>query len=281
MAVGAICFSVMTLCVKVVGQRLPNQEVVFVRGVLTLLFTMALLRRAGIPPLGNRRGPLLLRGFLGFSALSCLFYAVVHLPLAEATVLQYLNPLFAAVFGALFLSERMGWREILLVAGSLLGVIVIARPTSIFGGVTSGLDPFAVAVGVTGALLSGAAYALVRDLSKTEHSLVIVFYFPLVTVPASLPGALANPVLPTAEEWLLLLGMAIMAQLGQIFFTRGLRQERAGKATAIGYLQVVFAALWGLLFFGEIPDGWALAGSVLVLGCVLGLGLQRTIKEVG
>ena len=280
MALGAFYFSLMTLFVKLVGARLPNQEVVLVRGVFTLLFTWALLRRAGVPVLGNRRGVLLLRGLFGFGGLSCFYYAVVHLPLAEATVLQYMNPLWAALFGAIFLAERMARREVLLVALAMMGVILIARPAILFGGGTAALDGVAVGAGLLGAALSGAAYVTVRELSRTEHPLVIVFYFPLVTVPAALPGALSNIVVPTAREWLLLLAMAVAAQLGQIHFTRGLRREPAGRATAIGYLQVVFAGLWGLLFFAELPDAWSVAGSVVILGSMLllafgGVSAQR------
>jgi drug/metabolite transporter (DMT)-like permease len=275
MAIGAFFFSLMSLCVKLVGQRIPNQEVVLVRGVLTLGFTYLLLRRAGVAPLGNRRGGLLVRGFLGYAALSCFYYAIVHLPLAEATVLQYMNPLWAAVLATWVLAERMGWREGALVLASLAGVVLIARPAFLFGGGASALPAGAVLVGLLGAAFSGAAYVGVRELSRTEHPLVIVFYFPLVTVPFALPAALANLVWPTPREWLLLLGIAVTAQLGQIYITRGLQREAAGRATAAGYLQVVFAGLWGLLFFRERPDLWVAIGSAVILTCTLLLALER------
>lgn len=275
MALGAFYFSLMTLFVKLVGQRIPNQEVVFVRGLITLGFSWALLRRAGVSPVGKRHGMLVLRGLLGFGALTFLYYAVVHLPLAEATVLQYMNPLWAALLGAIYLAERLSWREILYVLGSLVGVVLIARPEFIFGLSTAGLNPIAVAAGLAGALCSGAAYVVIRELSRTEHQLVIIFYFPLVTVPAALPGALANFVAPTPREALLLLGVAITAQIGQIYITRGIHQEEVGRVTAVGYLQVIFAAVWGFFFFSEVPDGWTFAGSALILACTLGLALSK------
>jgi drug/metabolite transporter (DMT)-like permease len=276
MVLGAFYFSLMSLFVKLVGQRIPNQEVVLVRGVLTFAFSYFLLKRAGIPALGNRRMGLLVRGFLGFAALSCFYYALVHLPLAEATVLQYTNPLWAALFASIYLSERIGRREVLIVVLGLAGVLVIARPGFLFGATAATLDPLPVLAGLVGAALSGAAYVGVRDLSRTEHSLVIVFYFPLVTIPASLPGALVNPVWPTPLEWLLLLGVGITAQLGQISITRGLKREPAGRATAIGYLQVVLAGVWGLIFFRDRPDLWSLMGAGVILGCTLLLALKRS-----
>jgi len=275
MALGAFFFSLMSLFVKLVGQGVPTMQVVLVRGLLTLGFTWVLIRRLPVHPLGNRRMGLFFRGFLGFAALSCFYYAVVHLPLAEATVLQYMNPVWAAFLAAAVLAERIGRREVALVVVALGGVILIARPTFLFGGPSPPLDVFAVSLGLLGAALSGAAYVGVRELSRTEHPLVIVLYFPLVTVPASLPFAMANLVWPSPREWLLLLGVGITAQVGQIYITRGLRREPAGRATAMGYLQVVFATLWGLLFFAEFPDRWAIAGSLTILGCTLVLALDR------
>lgn len=279
MAVGAFFFSLMTVGVKLVGPRIPNQEIVLVRGALTLGFTWVLLRRARAWPWGNNRPLLVLRGLLGFAALTFMYYAMVHLPLAEATVLQYMNPIWAALLAVWFLGERLRGIEMLLVIGSLLGVLMIARPQFLFGSVASSLDPLAVAAGLAGAACSGAAYVAVRQLSRTDRSLVIVFYFPLVTVLASLPGSAMNPVAPSAVDWAILVGIAATAQMGQLFITRGLQREEAGRATAVGYLQVPFAALWGLIFFGEVPDGWSIAGALLILGCTLALAFTRRPEE--
>ncbi|MEX2570835.1 MAG: DMT family transporter [Gemmatimonadota bacterium] len=276
MALGAFYFSLMSLFVKLVGQRIPNQEIVFFRGLLTLAFTWGLLRRAGVAPFGVRRGMLVWRGVLGFLALTCFYYSIVNLPLAEATVLQYMNPLWAALFGTLFLAERMRKREVALVAASLCGVIVIARPAVLFGGVIDPLDPVAVTAGLLGAVLSGAAYVVIRRLSSTEHPLVIVFYFPLVVVPVSLPGAVASFVWPEPRDLLFLLAMGVTGQVGQIYITNGLQQEPAGRATAAGFLQVVFAGAWGILFFAEMPDLWTFMGAAVILTCTLALAFDRS-----
>jgi drug/metabolite transporter (DMT)-like permease len=98
---------------------------------------------------------------------------------------------------------------------------------------------------------------------------VIVFYFPLVAVPLSLPLVLLNPVLPTPIEWLWLLGVGLFTQLGQVTLTHGLAALPAARATAISYAQVGFAGRWGWLVFGESVDGWTLSGAALVLGATL------------
>ena len=92
MVLSALAFSLMTVFVKLAGERLPSQEIVVARAALSLALSWSLLRRAGISPWGNERRALWLRGLLGFAGLSCVFAAVTHLPLAEATVLQYLHP---------------------------------------------------------------------------------------------------------------------------------------------------------------------------------------------
>lgn len=265
MAVASFFFSLMSLLVKTTGQRIPVAEVVLARAFVAVGLTWLYLRRRGISPWGHRRRLLVLRGLLGFGALLCFFYSVVHLPLADATVLQYTNPIFAALIAALLLGERLRAFEGACVAASLTGVLLVARPTFLFGAGPTQLDPVAVGAALLGALFSAAAYVVVRALTKTEEPLVIVFYFAVLSLVGSLPLAALEPVLPTGTEWLALLGVGISTQLGQVYLTKGLREEPAGRALAVGYLQIVFAAAWGFSFFGETPGALGLAGFGLIV----------------
>ncbi|HET7231732.1 MAG TPA: DMT family transporter [Longimicrobium sp.] len=275
MVLSAFFFSVMSLLVKEVGTRIPSQEVVFVRALVSMVVAYVLVRRAAPGNWGHRKGLLVVRGLAGFSALSCFFYALIHLPLADATVIQYTNPVWTAWLGWLVLAEALTTGEAVLSAAGLLGVLLIARPTFLFGG-DMRLDPFATLVGMAGALFSAAAYVSVRKLGRTEHPMIIVFYFTVVTVPASLPGMLiSGAVLPNAAELTFLAGVGFTAVLGQLYLTRGLQLEPAGRATAIGYVQIVFAATWGMLFFGEFPDALSLLGAALVLVSVVVLARRR------
>lgn len=274
MVLAAFFFSVMSLQVKLLGERIPSQEVVFVRAAVSLAVAYVLVRRARPGNWGRRKGLLVVRGLMGFAALSCFFYAIIHLPLADATVIQYTNPVFTAWLGWLLLDESLTPGEAVLSGAGLLGVLLIARPTLLFGGAAR-LDPLAVAVGVAGALFSAAAYVSVRKLARTEHPLIIVFYFTLVTVPASLPGLAMHAVWPTLHELALLGGVGLTAVLGQVYLTRGLQREPAGRATTIGYVQIVFAALWGVLVFRQYPDHLSLAGAALVLVSVVTLARRR------
>jgi drug/metabolite transporter (DMT)-like permease len=275
MALGAFWFSVMSLLVKVAGQRLPSSQIVFVRAVVTLVLSLALLLHARVRVWGEHHRLLVLRGLLGFGALSAFYYSLVHLPLAEATVIQYTNPVLTALLAALLLRERMGRAEIACLLLSMLGVMIIARPGFLFGAAGAAIETRLVLIALAGALCSAGAYTTVRRIGAREHPLVVVFYFPLVTVPAVLPFVLPVWLWPTPAEWLALLGVGISTQIAQVNMTKGLQLEPAGRATAVGYLQIVFAAAWGALFFADLPDRWTVTGALLILGSTLLLARRR------
>ena len=269
MAVGAFWFSVMGLLVKIAGRRLGSMEIVLFRGVITLALSWWALDRLGISPWGTQRRLLIVRGTLGSIALTCFFYSILHLPLGEATLIQNMNPVFATLLAALILKEHLRAPEVICLVTSLVGVVFIAQPPALFGAVVSATSLTDVGIALMGALASGTAYTLVRKMRTTEHPLVIVFYLPLLSVPISLPFALADWRWPNATEWLLLVGVGITTQLAQVSMTRGLQLERTARATTVGYLQVAFAVTWGAIVLGEIPDFWTLAGATTIIGSTL------------
>ena len=269
MAIGAFWFSIMGLLVKLAGARLGSMEIVLSRGVITLALSWWALRSAGLNPWGTQRRLLLVRGTLGSTALMCYFFSLVHLPLGEATLIQNMNPVFATLLAAIVLREHLRAPEMICLGASLLGVLFIAHPSFLFGAMATPANPVHIGIALVGAMCSGSAYALVRKMRTTVHPLVIVFYLPLLSVPTSLPFALAEWRWPTAWEWVLLLGVGITTQLAQISMTRGLQLERTARATTTGYLQVAFAVMWGALVLGEIPDVWTLAGAVTIIGSTL------------
>jgi len=270
MVASALAFSVMSLMVRYAGRALPSQEMVVARAVFSLIVTGGYLWRHRINPWGNNRKLLVARGIIGYAGLAAFYYALVHMPLAEATVIQYTNPIIAAVLAAVFIGEGMRRREIALVVLSALGVLLVAKPAFLFGGDTA-ISPYVVGIGMIGAIGSGTAYVLVRKLSETEHVMVIVFYFSLASTIFAIPSAIPGAVWPSKTGWLLLLGIAITTQAAQVFLTQGLSREPAGKATAVAYSQIIFAALWGALFFQELPDWYTAAGALLIVGSTLAL----------
>lgn len=274
LVLSALAFSAMSVQVKLAGRELPVAMLVLARGVVTLVMSVTWLSLRRIRPWGSNKRGLVQRALFGTGALACYFYAVNALPLAEATVLHYLNPVFVAVIASLFLGERTDTRLVLAILLSLAGTVLVARPGFVFGGATP-LSHLGVAVALGSALLSACAYATVRVLARTEHSDVIVFYFALFAAPIALPFALASWVWPSPTGWLLLLGLGVATQAGQTFMTRGLALVPAARGTTIGYVQIVFAATWGVLLFHEELSGFTLLGAGLVVLAVVLLLLQR------
>lgn len=270
-AAGAFCFSFMSAFAKLLGDRIPTQEIILARGLVTALLSAYALRRAGLSLWGRERPLLILRGLLGYGALTCFLWAVIRLPLADTTVIHFTNPVFTALLAVFVLGEVLRWREVGLTLMALGGVLFIARPGFLFGQ-GSGLDPLAVLVALMGAVLSAGAYVTARRLTRSNDPLVIVFFFALVTLAGSIPLTVPVFVMPRGGEWLLLLGVGVATQGGQVFVTRALKLEKAGRAMAVGYLQIVFASLWGLWWFSEVPDLWTGVGAFVIVVSTFLLG---------
>lgn len=260
----AFFFSVMSVLVKKAGAVLPVEMLVLARGVVTLVLSYALLRHQGISPWGVDRKRLLLRGLFGTGGLVCFFFAVTQLPLAEVTVIHYLNPIFTALLAALVLKEAMGAALVGALVAAVAGTILVSKPTFLFGGVVT-LPAVGVAAALGGALFSACAYVTVRRVVRTDHPHVVVFYFPVVAVPLTMPFAVARWVWPSATGWLLLLGIGVVTQIAQVLLTQGLKLVPAGRGTAVGYIQIVFAAIWGMILFGETPSWTTGLGAALIV----------------
>ena len=270
-AIGALCFSLMSALAKLVGDRLPVQEIILFRGAVFGAFTYILLRRKGLSPWGTERHLLILRGLLGYAALTCFFTAVMHLPLGSTTTLHFTNPVFGALLAAWLLGEGLRGREVFLVLLSLAGVILVARPEFLFGGGES-LPVVWVGVAMMGAVLSACAYVVTKRLTRTNDPLVSVFYFAFITVVGSVPFNFTSFVWPGGWDWPLLLGVGLATLGGQVFLTLALQAERATRVMAVGYLQIVFAAILGVLLFAELPDLWAAVGATIIIGSTFAMG---------
>jgi len=270
MTASAFGFSIMSLLVKVASADLPTGEIVLARGVVTLVASYVMIARARLPMWGTNRRGLALRGLLGFGGLSFYYLSLAYLPLADATTIQNSTPLLTTLLAWWLLHERVGWPTALALACGLGGVALVVRP----GG--DALPAVGVAVALGAAACSAFAYVTVRQLARTEHPLIIVWYFPLIATPLVVPWAIATWQPPTARDWLLLLGIGLATQVGQVFLTMALAIERAGRVVSLGYLQVAFAMGWQWLVFAAPPTAMTLAGAALIL---LGISVTALVTE--
>lgn len=263
----AFFFSVMAVLVKLVP-RIPAQEKVFVRSALNVAFTLVLLRRYGVSALGQNVRTLLLRGALGYVALSCHFFALGAMPLADALVLQNTSPLVVALIGPAVLGERSGPRTVALALAGLAGVALVLRPE---GRIAPGPGLIAFAGGISSAL----AYMTIRSIGRREHPLTVVLYFPMVSCVASLVPTVRGFVAPGPLEALTLVGIGVATTIAQIMITAGLQLERAAIATPVSYTGIIFGAIFGAALFGERLDGWTAAGAVVIMAAAVLIARQK------
>ncbi len=264
MVVSAACFALMAAVAKSMLPATPMQAVVLSRGILMAATFVILARMQGVPILGKDPPMLLLRGLLGYGALSCYFWSVQHLPLGEAVLLQYSHPVFVALIAPFFLREATGRWHWPLVLAALFGVALIVGPAG---------DLRAPAlIGLLGSMLSGIAYMAVRKLSKTEHPLAILVWFPLATLPLSFLATLhaGRAAIPrSGREVAGHLLVYASALLGQVTLTQGLARAGAARATAVTMTGPVFGLLFGWMLFGTRPVPASIAGTTVVIGAVI------------
>ena len=265
LVLSSLSFSLMTVCVKKLGGRIPVSEIVLVRSLVSIALTGTAMLHGRVNPFGSNLPLLLLRGICGSIALLCFFEAITALPLASATVLQYTYPTFTAGAAWLLLGERLRRRIGIAVVLGWIGVVLVIQPEWLGVG-PDGLAVQPVMAALGGALFTALAYVCVRHLSAKEHPLLIILYFPLVSIPLTLPMVMQNGVWPLGLDWVWLLGVGVLTQLGQIWVTKGLSYLPAAKATSLNYVQVLFAASWGWIWFNESITAFTCMGASFVLG---------------
>lgn len=260
----------MSACVKYVSNYgIPVFEIVAARALVSLIISYIDVKRKGISVWGNNKPLLFVRGAVGTAALMCVYYAVTTLPLAEATILQYVHPVFTALLGVLFLKERIQTSTMICIAFCLAGLFVMVQP-NMSSDITNDLPLFSIMIALIGAFGSSIAYVIVRRLSQTEDSSVIIFYFPLVALPVSLALIWNDFVWPSLFITLMLVLVGVFTQIGQYGLTKAMQTQAAGKASAYSYVQIVFSALLGVWIFNEVPSIWTyLGGGLIVTGALI------------
>ena len=270
MLFSAFGFALMAVCVKAVsGMGIPVLEIVAARALVSLAISYLDVKRKRLSVWGTHRMLLLARGVSGTLALICVYYSVTTLPLAEATILQYLNPLFTALLALLFLSEKIQRSTLICIVLSLLGLVVMVKQDLFTTLQLPDLPLWSVVAALAGAFGSAVAYVFVRQLSQKEDSSVIIFYFPLIALPLSVVLLGDDFVMPDAYGVLLLVLVGVFTQIGQVGLTKAMQYEKAGKAMAYAYVQVIFSVMLGWVFFSEIPGIWTLVGGSLIMAGAL------------
>ncbi|CAH1544228.1 Permease of the drug/metabolite transporter (DMT) superfamily [Vibrio rotiferianus] len=278
MVLSAFGFALMSATVKHVSLHgIPVFEIVAARALVSLVISYLDVKRKGISVWGNNKPLLFTRGAVGTMALMCVYYSVTTLPLAEATIFQYIHPVFTALLAVFFLKERIQFSTFICIALCLLGVYVMVRPET-SPDAEHALPMFSVMIAILGAFGSSIAYVIVRKLSQTEDSSVIIFYFPLVALPASILLIGDQFVMPDLYLTMMLVLVGVFTQVGQLGLTKAMQTQEAGKASAYSYVQIIFSIMLGIVFFGEMPSAWTyLGGALIVTGALINVFGQHLV----
>jgi drug/metabolite transporter (DMT)-like permease len=262
-------FSLMTLCVKNIDERIPIYELVFFRSLFSLIITLLIINLNNINPWGKNKPLLILRGVLGTLALVCIFFAIRNMPLSISTVIQYTYPIFISIFAGIFINERITRNLVFAATIGWFGILVILNPIQLEN-INVYIDNTSILVAFLGSICTALAYVTVRKLSFAENIYVIILYFPLVSLITLFPIVLMDWITPNWNELVWIIGIGLFTQLGQTFLTMGLKNLPASEASTINYLQVLFGSIWGMLLFSEIINiNFIIGASLVLLGTII------------
>lgn len=259
MLASSASFAAMAAFVKL-APAVPVLEKVLLRNLVTLFVAGALVRHNHRPALGRpgNRGWLLLRSLLGIGGVACYFYAIDHLLLADASMLTKLSPFVTTLIAAAALGEAITGRTAVALVVGFVGGLLVIKPRF-------DLEVLPALIGAGSALFAGGAYAVVRLLRDREPPETIVFVFSLVSVVGLLPVVAGSFTVPSPADAAWLLGIGLAAAGGQFGLTAAFRHAPAAEVSLISYSLIVFSALIGWLFWGEIPDAASLVGGTLII----------------
>ncbi len=262
-------FAVMNAFAKVL-HHLPSHELVFFRSIIVFFISLWYVFKLKLPILGNNTTWLILRGVSGLSALLLFFMTLKNMPLASATSLQYLSPIFTVLFASLMNNQPVRpvqWIYFLL---AFLGVLLIK-------GFDDRVSFGWLAVGVLAAIIAGFAYNSIIKCRKTDHAYTIVIHLTFISLPVTGIWCLFDFVMPHGIDWLFLIGMGISTQIAQYYSTRALMTAAAAKITPWNYVGALFSVLVGFLFFNERVGLLAILGMAII---VISLILNSKLKEI-
>jgi drug/metabolite transporter (DMT)-like permease len=263
MLASTVFFGMMAITIRLASAHASTFEIAFFRNLFGLLALLPLMRASAPGVFRTRQLPrYFVRSAIGIGSMLCGFWAIGHLPMAQAISLSYSTPLFVTVFATIWLGEvvrRRRWTAVLL---GFIGVLVIVRPG------TEGFSAGSL-VAVAAAVLSSVVAIQIKQLSRVDPPDTIVFYTYAFWVPMSLVPALFAWTWPQGTEWLWLVATGVFGTGGQLFWTRALRLGEVSALQPIGFMQLPLVTVLAWLLFDESVSRWTIAGALIIFGANL------------
>ncbi|RSL29409.1 DMT family transporter [Salibacterium salarium] len=258
--VSALGFSLMGAFVKLSGD-LPTMQKAFFRNIIAAIITLGFVMHHKERIFGKKENQklLLYRSALGAVGVVLNFYAIDHLVLSDAEMLNKLSPFILIIFSAVFLKESARRYQIVAVLVAFAGALFIIQPEF-------SVEVFPYIVGVLGAVFAAGAYTLLRVLGSREKHYTVVFYFSFFTTLVLLPFTILFYEPMSWQQWVLLLLAGGCATVGQFGITLAYKFAPASEISIFFYSTVVYSALLSIILFGQIPTLLSVAGYVVIFG---------------
>jgi drug/metabolite transporter (DMT)-like permease len=248
-------------------------EIAFFRCVFGTLFLSGMVARAGLDALRTSRPWLhVLRVVLNAASMLAFFLALTYVPLAKLSALMFTCPLFAAVGAALVLREQMGFARVAGLVVGFAGALIVLRP---------GLEPmtFGLWLALISAASWGAALVLIKHQSRTESSLTMAIYAAVLLVPVNLAAAVFFWSWPSWTSLAWMAGIGLLGSIGQIALGNAFRQADASVVLPFDFTKLIWSALIGYVWFGEVPDnGTWIGGTVIFAATMFIAWRERTAR---
>lgn len=257
-------FACMNLFVSLAGD-LPTMEKCFFRNVVAMIvmFFIILRSKEGFAIGKGNLKYLFIRAASGTMGLICNFYAIGKLNISDASMLNKLSPFFAIIFSVFVLKEVANRYEWIAVIIAFIGALFVIKPGA-------GVVSMPALIGVLGGLGAGLAYTFVRVLGKRgERGNIIVLFFSTFSTIITFPLMIMNFEPMTIKQLIFLIMAGVSAMMGQICITKAYTKAPAKEISVFDYSQVVFAAILGLIFLGQIPDIYSIIGYVIIIGVAI------------
>lgn len=278
--ISGLSFFVVNFFVKILGAgpsskvlatsaKIPPHELVFFRSIISFLISFYLMKLRGIPVLGTNKKWLTIRGLSGMIALTLFFYTIHELPIAVASTIQYLAPIFTIILAIFLLKEKVKLLQWFFISMAFVGAVLIGLSDLLLDEPTGKISLFWLGIGIISAFFSGIAYNAIWKLKPTETPLNIVSYFPMLAIPIMGIWCLFDFVLPTGIAWFYILIVGIFTQIAQVAMTKAFHYGDANSITPFQYLGSIYALILGYTVFNETLSFYALSGIGLILIGVL------------
>lgn len=261
----AFCFALMNTFVRLAGE-LPSFQKSFFRNLVAFFVAMFILLREhkGFRLKKDCIPYHLLRSGFGTIGILCNFYAIDHLALSNASILNKMSPFFVLIFSYFILKEKLTAAQIGIVVTAFIGALFIIKPTP------TNLELVPSLIGLAGGLCAGFAYTMVRAMGlRGERGGLIVFFFSGFSCLSVLPFMISSYEPMTTQQLISLLFAGLSAAGGQFGITKAYTYAPAKEVSVYDYSQIIFSALLGYFIFNQLPDGWSFIGYLLIIGAAV------------